>query len=486
VASIKKSFFWSGIEQVGPQIVRFILFVVLARMLEPADFGLVAMLAIFLALAGVFLDAGFSAALIQKKELSADEETSIFALNVCIGFVLAGLLCLVSPLVADFYRQPVLSSLLCVNSLTLVIGSFGLVQSTLMIREMLFEKTAFIAITCTTVSGATGIIMAFLGYGVWSLLGVSLSESLVRVVLYCKLSKWRPRGAVRWQNIREMWTFSSRLLICNIIGVVYQNAYAVIIGRIYSPESLGYFNRANQLRMFPVNILSGMVNRVTFPLFSRQQDDKNYLLGRMREIIRSMLFLSATAMVLLAVIADPLIPFLLTEKWRPTIPLLRILCFAGVTYPVHALYLITLQAQGLSHLNLRLEMFKVSIGLISIAFVYRYGVTALAWNMAAIMVLSYFVNAWYNVKLLGYRWRLQAFDILSPFSLSLVAGGVAWLLGEFAPVAPVVTLAIQVTSFLLLILLGVYALRKVFFAEVWGHFVWAFIRVRQLVYSEVR
>lgn len=478
MTSIKKSFFWSGIEQVAPQVINLGLFVVLARLLEPADFGLVAMLAIFLALAGVFLDAGFSAALIQKKSLTADDETSIFALNIFAGLFLAVLLCLVSPLVAEFYQQPVLIPLLRLSSLALVIGSFSMVQSALLSRNMLFKKTAFITTVSALVSGVIGIVMAAYGYGVWSLLGVSLSETLVRTALYFKITRWWPRGTVRWQNIRSMWSFSSRLLGCYLVGVIYQNTYAVIIGKLYSPASLGYFNRANQLRMFPVNILTGMVNRVTFPLFSRQQDDKNYLLTGMREIIRSLVFLSAAGMVLLAVIADPLIPLILTEKWRPVVPLLRILCLASLTYPVHALYLMTLQAQGLSHLNLRLEMLKVAIGFVSIALVYPYGVTALALNMIAISIIAYFVNAWYNVKLLGYRWRMQAFDILPTLVLCAASGGGAWWLGLFIDAGDFAVLFVQVATFFVFAGVGVYLFRGIFFAEVWSHMFWVFQQQR--------
>lgn len=476
--SVKKSFFWSGVEQLGPQAVRFVLFVTLARLLEPSDFGLVAMLTVFMALANVFVDAGFSAALVQRKTLSLDDETSIFALNVFAGCVLAALLCLISPLAADFYQKPILVPLLCVSALTIVIASFGMVQSALLSRRMLFQKSAFVATASTVVSGITGIVMASLGFGVWSLLGVSISESLVRTALYWKMTKWSPRGSVRLKNIRSMWGFSSRLLVCNFIGVVYQNSYAVIIGKTYSSASLGYFNRANHLRMLPANVLAGIVSKVSFPLFSRQQDDKALLLKQMREIIRSTLLLSAGGMTLLAVVADPLIPLLMTEKWRPIIPLLRILCFASVTYPVHALYLMTLQAQGLSHLNLRLESIKAVIGLILIGLVYRYGVTALALTMLAMAVIAYFVNAWYNVKILGYRWRMQAFDILPSFFLCGIAGYIAWCLGTIAQDAPVIVLGVQVCSFLMLCGFGVFVLRRVYFRDVWGHLVWAFDQMK--------
>ncbi|MDX2416358.1 MAG: lipopolysaccharide biosynthesis protein [Xanthomonadales bacterium] len=478
MTSVKKSFFWSTIEQLIPQTIRFILFVVLARLLEPSDFGLVAMLALFMAIAGVFIDSGFSAALIQRKDITADDETSIFAFNIIAALAFAILLCLISPLIAAFYQQKILISLLCVNSLTLVIASFGMVHSKLLLRNMLFKKTALISTVSTAIAGMTGITMAFLGFGVWSLLGVGISENLVRTALYYKMSSWRPRGMVRFKNIQSMWGFSSRLLVCNLIGVTYQNTYAVIIGKVYSPESLGYFNRANRLRMLPVNVLSGIVASVAFPLFSKHQDDSQYLLAKMREIVRTTMLISAASMILLAVIADPLIPLLLTEKWRPAIPLLRILCFASVTFPIHALYLMALQAQGLSHLNLRLESIKLVVGMGSIAVVYRYGVTALALNVVGMTVFAYFLNAWYNVKILKYHWWLQAFDILPAFILCCVSGYAAWWIGANFLDDLLAILAVQVITFLTLCFTGVFVFRKIYFDEVWGHFVWACDRIR--------
>lgn len=467
--SIKKSFFWSGVEQMGPLIVNFVISVILARLLEPADFGLVGMMALFMGLASVFANSGLSAALIQRKTITADDETSVFVLNIVAGAALALLLCLISPLVAHFYHKPILFSLLCVNSLTVVISSFAIVQSALLARNMKFKQTAIIGTASSMISGLTGIVMAYLEYGVWSLVGAGISAGLVRTSLYWKMSPWRPTGRVSWQCIRSMWGYSSNLLGCSLIGITYQNMYSVIIGKVYSPESLGYYNRANSLRMMPVDIMTGIVNRVSFPLFSRCQDDKPLLLKRVREIIRGTLLLSAGGLTLLAVIADPLIPLLLTEKWRPSIPLLRILCYAGVFYPISALYLMTLQAQGHSHLNLRLESIKMVIGIITVALVYPYGLIALAWCVVAQTVIAYFLNAWYNVKLLGYHWRLQAVDILPTFLFCSIFGWTAWWMGTLFPEGPFVVLFVQSGTFALLLGLCVYLFRESFYEEVWQH-----------------
>ena len=477
--SIKESFFWSTVEQVGPQIVGFGISVVLARLLEPGDYGLMGMLALFMGVAQVFADSGLSASLVQRKSLTADDETSVCAMNIAAGVVLAGLLCLIAPLVARFYSQPILMPLLCVQSLSIVVSSFCILQSALLVRTMQFHKTAAVGTAGIIVSGVTGIAMAYHGWGVWSLVGSGLSGNLVRLVLYWTISSWRPHGKIRWECIRSMWGFSSNLLYCSLIGIAYRNIYSVVIGKVYSPESLGFYDRANSLRMLPVGTMTDIVNRVAFPLFSRCQDDKSLLLRRIREIVRGTLLLSAGALTLLAVVADPLIPLLMTDKWSPTIPLLRILCYAGVFYPISALYLMALQAQGYSNLNFRLESIKMVLGLLTVAWVYRYGVTALAWSVVGLTFVAYFLNAWYNVKLLGYRWWFQAFDILPTLILCATIGWIAWWAGSLVSGGALAILFVQSGTFIILLGFVVFLFRKLFFRDVWKQFLGAAVWLRQ-------
>lgn len=477
--SIKKSFFWSAVEQLGPKAVQIIVTIVLARLLEPTMFGLMGMLALFMGLAQVFADCGLSASLIQKQELTADDETSVFAMNIILGLVITIFLCAISPLVAQFYKQPILVPLLCVQSLSTLVASFSIVQRSLLSRAMLFHKTAMAGTVSTAVSGITGMCMAYFGFGVWSLVGAALALNVVQAGLLWKVSDWRPRGRIRLEAVRSIWRFSSYLLYCQLIGIVYQNMYSVIIGKVYSAESLGYYNRANTLRMLPASTMTGVVNRVAFPLFSRCQHDKGLMLKRMRELVRSSLLLSCAGMVLLAVTADPLIPLLMTDKWIPAVPLLRILCYGAITYPVHALFLMALQAQGYSNLNFRLESIKMVSGLIVVALMYRFGIEALAWGAVLLAIQAYFINAWYNVKLLKYRWRDQAFDIFPVLVLCALSGIVAWRVGGMVAGHAIVTLMIQSGTFAVILGAGVWLFRNLFFMDAWRHGVGALNWVRQ-------
>jgi O-antigen/teichoic acid export membrane protein len=467
MGSVKNSFIWSAVEQIAPRFATIFITIALARLLQPSDFGLMGLLAIFLALSKVFSDFGLSASLIQRKVLNEDDETSVFAMNVGVGLVLAASMAALSPLVASFYEQPVLMPMLCVLALTVVTSSFNLVQLALLSRALQFKQIAVVGSSSTVLSGIVAVVMAYTGFGVWSLVGMHATQSLVQLVMYWRLSSWRPVGRVRWRNIASMWTFSSYLLYCHVIGTIYQNMYAAIIGKVYSPEILGFYDKANRLRMLPAGILTGAVNRVAFPLLSRMQDDKPLLLRRIREIVRVSLIFSAGGLTLLAVVADPLIPLLFTEKWRPTVPLLRILCFAGVFYPIHALYLMALQAQGHSHLNFRLENIKMVLGVVVVSLVYTHGVTALAMSVVGLTVVAYFLNAWYNVRLLGYRWRMQAADILPTLLLCVSAGSAAWWAGVHVGKQPWVVLPVQALLFAALVMAGIYTFRRSLFQDLW-------------------
>lgn len=449
----------------------------LARLLEPGAFGLVGMLSLFMAVAGVFSDSGLSASLIQRKIITPDDETSVFAVNVAIGVFLAGLLCAISPLVADFYRQPVLTHMLRLQSLSLVISSFCIVQGALMSRQMMFRETARIGLASTVASGVTGLAMAVLGFGVWSLLGSGIAGNLVRAILLWATNSWRPRGAVRLECVRSVWRFSANLLYCQLLGVVQPSVYSMIVGKLYAVESVGFFDRANNLRVLPATTFSGIVSRVALPEFSKHQDDKAVLLQRLRELVRIILLLSAGLLTFMAASADAFIPLLMTEKWSPTIPLFRILSLAGYLYPVHVLHLMSLQAQGHSHLNVRVETLKALVLATAVIAAHSFGVSGLAWSMVVVVLIAYFINVWYNVKLLNYQWRMQAFDILPPLALCACAGVLCWWVGTVIPGGRLAALAGQAVVYVTLMLAGIFALRNVVFFDAWRHGGWALGRL---------
>ncbi len=423
--SVRHAFLWAGVESLAPQAITFGTSIVLARLLTPSDYGLVGMLTLFTGLAGVFVNLGFAASIVQKKDVTADDETSVFALNCVAGVGLAGLLTAAAPSIALFYGQPKLTGLLRLESVSLVVSALAIVPGTLLSRRMDFQKTAGVAAVTAVASGASGVLAALSGFGPWSLIIASLTAGAIRTALLWATSGWRPTGRVRVSCIRESWKFSSYLLYCQLIGVLYPNLYSVAIGKLYSPAALGFYDRANSLRMLPAGLIASVVGRVTFPLFSRHQDDDARLLAQLRAIVRSGTLLSGGGLALLAVLSPTLVPLLLGPKWAPSVPLLQILCVGVVLYPVSTAYLLMLQAKGHSNLNFKLESIKMVNGLVGVLLAYRFGVVALAWTAAGLGIVAYFINAWYVTALMRYRWSQQAQDILPTLGVIAVAVGAA-------------------------------------------------------------
>jgi O-antigen/teichoic acid export membrane protein len=420
---------WSAVERFGQQFVQFGFSIVLARLLSPVEYGLMGMLTIFFAVAMGFSDVGFGMGLIQRKEITKDDETSVFFFNIIAGIVLTLLLCAISPLAAMFYRQPILKVLLCVSSLQFVFIPFGIVQNALMMRDMDFKTRALLGNTATFLSGAVGIGMAWKGCGVWSLVGQVLSRYLLLNSLIWAVRPWRPTGRFRWACIQSLWPFSSRLMATYLLNTIFDNAYSVIIGRLYQPADLGQFTRASGLAQLPGGTATDVITNVTLPAFSRMQNDTTRLKMNFRKTVRTLGAFHFPLMIGLAAVAGPLVRCLLTEKWMPCVPYLQILCFAGILFPLQAMHRNVLTALGRSDLVFRSEMIKKVIAVITVAATIWFGITALVWGILALSVLSYAVTGHYTLKLLGYGWTEQGRDTLPILALSLGMGLAVWAVG---------------------------------------------------------
>ena len=464
---IKKSFVWSAVESVIPRLIHLTTSIILARMLAPSEFGLIGMLAIFIGVATVLAESGLSASIIQKETITKNDETSVFVMNIILGAVMTLILCAISPLVSIFYKEKELTALLCASSLAIFISSFAMIQKALLTRAMKFKQMAIITLVTTIVSAGTGLTMANLGYGVWGLVGMTISGSIANLVMYWLLGNWRLTGAMKLANIRNIWEFSSYFLYSQLIGIGYQNMYSVIIGKQYSAEALGYYNRANNLHMLPAGLVSNMIGKVAFPLFSKFQNDKVLLLNRLRQLIRISVMLSSSGMILLAIIADPLVPFLLTDRWMSVVPLLRILCYSALLFPISALFLMALQAQGYSKLCFKLEIIKVCVGLILVLSVAHLGLIMLTWCVVIIRAIAYFINVWHHVQNLKYKWSSQMYDILPTYMLC----GVAALLTIQLPAAefqsPISFMIARSAIFIAIVSCGIVLLKRSFFADMW-------------------
>jgi len=438
--------FWSFLERFGQQGIQFIIGIILARLLLPEEFGLIAMLAIFMAIAQSFINSGFGQALIQKQDATHIDECSIFYFNILVGFLAAGLLCLVAPWIAGFYNQPLLVPLTCALSLNMIINAFGLVQTTLLTKHIDFKTQLKVSVIATVISGAIGITMAFKGFGVWSLVAQSLGSNLFRTILLWFFNTWRPALTFSFDSLRSMFAFGSRLLASGLLDTVFQNIYLVVIGKLFSPMALGFYSCAKKLQELPVSNISNIISRVTFPVFSSVQDDKPRLKRGVRKALTMLVMINFPMMVGLAIVAKPMVLVLLTDKWAPCVPYLQLLCVVGMLYPLHVINLNVLIAQGRSDLFFRLEIVKKIIVVIAIAVTYRWGIIAMIYGQIATSCIAYLLNSYYTGKMLDYPITEQIRDLIPSLALSSIMGLGVYALNYIPITSQVVLMSLQIIT----------------------------------------
>jgi teichuronic acid exporter len=420
---------WSFIEAIGARGVQFVIGIVLARLLFPEQFGLIGMLTIFMAVAQAFLNSGFGAALIQKRDATPIDTCSIFYFNIMVGLAATGLLCLAAPWIAAFYNQPILTPLTRVLSLTIVINSFGLIQNTVLAKQIDFKTLTKVSLVAGLISGAIGITMAFYGFGVWSLAVQQISSSFFGTILLWFFNTWRPALIFSLKSLREMFGFGSRLLASGLLDQIFSNVYLLVIGKVFSASDLGFFTRAKSLQELPSQTLAQMVGRVTFPVFSTMQEDPARLKRGMNKALTMLVLVNFPMMIGLAAAARPLVLVLLTEKWAESIPYLQLLCLVGLLYPLHVINLNLLQALGRSDLFLRLEIIKKILVVINIAITWRWGISAMICGMLATSIVSYYLNSYYTGVLIGYPIREQIRDLSSYLIMTALMGMAVYAVG---------------------------------------------------------
>lgn len=416
------SLFWSFFERIGQQGIQFVIAIILARLLIPEQFGLIAMLTIFMAVAQSFVDSGFGSALIQKQDANHLDECSIFFFNILVGFLVAVVLFLSAPWIAVFYHIPLLTPLARVLSLNLIINAFGIVHTTLLTKRIDFKAQMKVSVIATVLSGAIGVTMAYQGYGVWSLVVQSIGSNLFRTILLWFFLPWRPSWIFSWVSLRSMFSFGSKLLFSGLLDTIYNNLYLVVIGKMFSATDLGYYSRAQQTQQMPVANLSSTVGRVTFPVFSSMQDDKVRLKHGTRKALSTLAMVNFPLMIGLAVVAKPLVLVLLTDKWLPCVPYLQLLCVVGMLYPLHAINLNVLMAQGRSDLFFRLEIIKKAMIAAAVGITWRWGIAAMIYGQIATSIIAYYMNSYYTAKLLSYTITEQLIDFFPILCLALLMG----------------------------------------------------------------
>ncbi len=424
---------WSAVEQFFSQICKFGIGVVLARLLTPSEFGLIAMLAVFVGISSVFVNCGFGEALIQKVNATPTDEASVFYLNVLFGILVGAAMFFGAPTIAEFYNQPELVPVARISALTVIVSSLGIVQRMLLVKSVDFRTQLKISMIATPVSGVIAIALALKGFGVISLSLQSFAAAVVSTSLLWVWHGWRPRAAFSLSSLREMFPYGSRLFAAGLLNSVFVEIYSVVIGKLFPAEALGYYARARGLQQLPVDSLTAIVKRVSFPVFAAIQNDKVKLKEGVRKALMALAWVNFPLMVGMAVTARPMVLFLLTDKWLDCVPLLQLLCIGGALYPLSVIHLNALSAQGRSDLFLRIEIFKRLLLLGSVILTYRLGVEGLLMGGVGAAIGAHMLNGSYSVTLINYSWKEQFVDLAPYAAISVIMGGCVWIVG-FLPI----------------------------------------------------
>lgn len=426
-----KGLFWSSVERFSNQGVSFIFSIILARILAPSDFGIVAMIGIFFAVAQSFVDSGFSNALVRKTDRREEDLSTCFYFNIGVGIVAYIVLFLIAPFIADFYNQPILSPIIRITGFGVVLNSLCVVQQALFTIKIDFKSQAKVTLSATIISGIVGVVLAYQGYGVWALVWQGVVMSLVRMGLLWLMSKWRPKAGFSKDSFHYLFGYGSKLLASGLLDTIYNNIYPIVIGKFYSPAQLGNYSRALSFAQLPSSNITSILQRVTFPVLSTIQDDLPRLQTNYRRLLKLSAFIVFPLMMGLAAVAFPLIRIVLTPKWEGCSFYLQIICFALMWYPIHAINLNLLQVKGRSDLFLRLEIIKKIVGVCIMCITIPLGITAMCIGMVASSFIALFINTFYTGKFIDIQYLKQMRDLLPIFVNSLLTGGLIFISIQF-------------------------------------------------------
>lgn len=424
---------WSSIDRFTTQGISFVFSMLIARMLLPSDYGVIGMLAIFMAVSRCFIDSGFGTALVRKNDRTETDFCTVFYFNIAVACICYALLFLASPYIARFYNLPLLESVTKVWGLNLIISSLSGIQNAQLTIAIDFKSRAKISVITTLFTGVVGLWLASRGYGVWALVFQTLSSNLLRTILLWVIVRWMPKLIFSWQSFKELFSFGSKLLASSLISTVYENIYPIVIGKFFSASSLGVFSRADSLAQFPSSNLTGVLQSVTFPVLSTIQDDEARLSNAYRRFLRISAFVIFPLMVGLSAVADPFIRLVLTDKWEGAIYLLQILCFALMWYPIHAINLNILQVKGRSDYFLKLEVIKKILGVAILCVSIPLGLVAMCYGRVFSSVVCLGINTYYTKKIIGYGFLDQMKDLLHILVHSLVMYGIVLAIVHVMP-----------------------------------------------------
>ncbi len=445
--SLKKrtlvGFLWRFAERTGAQGVQFIVSIVLARVLTPEAYGIVALVTVFTSLLQVFVDSGLGNALVQKKDSDDLDFSSVFFFNMFMCSVLYIGMFIAAPYIARFYEKPELTPLVRVISLTLIIAGVKGVQQAYVSRHLLFKRFFFATLGGTIFSAVLGIFLAYKGAGAWALVAQSLSNATIDTLILWITVRWRPKLMFSFKRLKGLFSFGWKLLASALLDRGYNSLRSLIIGKVYSSSDLAFYNKARTLPDVVVQNITTSIDSVLLPAMSKVQDSKEAVKSMTRRAMKTSIYVLAPLLIGLAACGKSVISLLLTDKWLPSYPFMVIFCTTFVFYPVHTANLNAIKAMGRSDVFLKLEILKKVVGIVSVLITFRISVMAMALSLLVVEIFGQIINTWPNKKLMNYGYLEQLKDILPGILLAAFMGGCVYCI-NFLHLSSIFTLIIQV------------------------------------------
>lgn len=418
---------WNFIEKILMEGAQFVIGIILARLLLPSDFGLIGMLAIFIAISNVFIDGGFAKAIIQKKDCQDIDYSTAFVTNIVMSFAIYGVLFFTAPLIARFYHEPILTNLTRVLALNFVLGSFNIVQRARLMSQVDFKSLAKIKVTSVIIGGIVGICMAYSNCGVWSLVGQTISGTVVSMALFPLFSKWKPSFHFSKDSFRQLFGFGSKLMITGVYSVMVNNISTICIGKAYNSNRLGFYTRASQFSSLIAFTISDVLGTVSFPVLSHLQDERERMIALYKKTLYYTALVVFPIMVLCTLLARPIVLILLTEKWLPCVLLMQWLFLARMFTPISSVNMNILNAMGRSDLFLKVDLSKAPLLILTLVITIPISVEAICIGSFINAFICFFINAYMPGRLFGYGawqqikdWRYIFISLLIMTTLVLV------------------------------------------------------------------
>lgn len=437
---------WSFSELVLNQGIQLIIQIILARLLFPKDFGIIGMITIFISISNSIIDCGLSNALIREKEVSKVQYSTIFYFNLILSVSIYVVLYFAAPAIAYFFNEQKLVNILRILSITIIINALGIIQRTMLMRKIDFKSQTQISVMSSVISGVIGVTAALMNFGVYSLVIRSLAMSFLQSFLLFMYNRWIPDLAFDLKEFKKLFRFGWRILVSGLIDTIYVNMYYVVIGKVFTAESLGYYTNANKLKEAASQSITGAVQKVSFPVLSSINNDDSRLKSGYKKIIKNTAFIVFPVMIGLCAVGSPLIKVILGRKWIDSIFYFQILCFEAMLYPIHAINLNILQVKGRADLFLRLEIIKkvVGVSFIVIALYIKSGIEGLLICAVITSYIDYFINAYYSKELINYSIKEQIKDLYPIFLITMVMGAAVYEVGNIVVLPNVLLLVVQI------------------------------------------